>query len=108
MFISAKIIAFIVKAEKAKSETQYTSPEQYTPKQPTITVDKLNNVLTSRTLHDLTYKLDPLKKNLSESPITTLSHMNAMIILSNYYNLRTLTHNELLNHQKQYRQHLKI
>ena len=54
MFISAKIIAFMVNTEKAKSETQYTTPEHYTPKPPTTTTDKLNNVLTSRTLRDLT------------------------------------------------------
>ena len=56
---SAKVITFMVKAEKAMSETQYTTPEQYTPKQPTTTTAKINNVLTSRTLRDLTYKLDP-------------------------------------------------
>ena len=74
LFISAKVITFLVKAVKAQSETQYTSPEQYTPKQPTTTTDKLNNVLTSRTLRDLTYKLDPYKKNLSDSPLTKLTH----------------------------------
>ena len=64
----------MVKAEKAKSETQYTTSEQYTPKQSTTTTDKLNNVLTSRTLRDLTYKLDPNKKNPSDSPLTALTH----------------------------------
>ena len=59
LFISAKVITFMIKAEKAKSGKQYTTPEQYTPKQSTNTTDKLNNVLTSRTLRDLTYKLDP-------------------------------------------------
>ena len=82
LFISAEIIAFRVKAEKAKSGTQYTTPEQYTPKQPTTTTDKLNNVFTSRTLRDLTYKLHPYKKSPSDSPLTTLTHIpNAMIIL---------------------------
>ena len=75
MFISAKIIAVMVKAEKAKSGTQYTSPEQYTSKQRTTTTDKLNNVLTSRTLRDLTYKLDPFRKNHSDSPLATLTHI---------------------------------
>ena len=74
LFISAKVITSMVKAEKAKSEIQYTTPEQYTPKQPTTTTDKLNNVLTSRTLRDLTHKLDPYKKYLSNSPLTTLTH----------------------------------
>ena len=53
----------MVKTEEARSETQYTTPEQYTPKQPKITGDKLNNVLASRTLRDITYKLDPYKHN---------------------------------------------
>ena len=69
MFISAEVITLMVKAENAKSETQYT------PKQPTTTTNKLNNVLTSRTLRDLTYKLDPYKKNLSDSQLTTLTHI---------------------------------
>ena len=54
----------MVKAEKAKSETQYTTHEQYTPKQPATITDKHNNVLTSRNFRDLTYKLDPYKKIL--------------------------------------------
>ena len=36
---------------------------------------KLNNVLTSRTLRDLTYKLDPYKKNPSDSPLAALTHI---------------------------------
>ena len=75
MFISANSIAFMVKAGKAKYETQYTTPEQYTPKQPTTTTDKINNVLASRTLRDLTYKLDPYKNNPSDSQLTTLTHI---------------------------------
>ena len=75
MFISATINAFMVKAEKAKSETQYTTPEYFTPKSPTTTTDKLNNVLTSRTLPDLTHKLEPYKKNPSDSPLATLTHI---------------------------------
>ena len=65
----------MVKAEKPKSETQYTTPEQYTPKPPTTTTDKPNNVLTSRTLRDLTYKPDPYKKNHTHSSLTTLTHI---------------------------------
>ena len=64
----------MVKTEKARSEAQFTTPEQYTPKQPTTTTDNLNNVLTSRTLGDLTHKLDPYKKS-SDSPLTTLTHI---------------------------------
>ena len=68
------ISAFMAKTEKARSEAQYTTPEQYTPKQPRTTTDKLNNALTSRTLRDFTYKLDPYKKSLPDSPLTTLTH----------------------------------
>ena len=75
LFISAKVIALTAKAEKATSETQYTAPGQYTPKPPTTTTDKLNNILTSRTLRDLTYKLDPYKKNPTDSSLTTLTHI---------------------------------
>ena len=64
----------MVKAEKGRSETQYTTPEQNTPKPPTTTTDKLNNVLTSRTFRDLTYKLDPYRKNPTDSSLTTLTH----------------------------------
>ena len=65
----------MVKAEMAKSETQYTTSEHYTPKPSTTTTDKLNNVLTSRTLRDLTYKLEPYKKNPSDSLLATLTHI---------------------------------
>ena len=78
----------MVMAEKAKSQTQYTTPEQYTPKPPTTTTNKLNNVLTSRTLHDLTYKLDRTKRI---PQIFHLQHshtfLNAMTTLSICYNL---------------------
>ena len=65
----------MVKAETARSETQYTTPELYTPKQPTTTTDKLNNVLASRTLLDITHKLDRYKENHTDSPLATLSHI---------------------------------
>ena len=81
MFVSARVIALTVETEKVKSETQYTTSEHYTPKLPTTTTDKLNNVLKSRTLRDLTYKLEPCKKNPSDSPLATLAHLTAMITL---------------------------
>ena len=75
VFFSAKIIAFMVKAEKEKSEPKHTTLEHYTPKTPTTTTDKLNNVLTSRTLRDLTYELELYKKNPSDSPLATPTHV---------------------------------
>ena len=65
----------MVKAEPARSDTQYTTPEQCTPKQPTITTDKLDNVRASRTRRDITYKLDPYQQNLTGCPLTTLIHI---------------------------------
>ena len=65
----------MVTAEKTKSETQCTTPEQYTPKPPTTTTDKLNNALTSRKLRDFTYKLDSYEKNPTDSSLTTLTQI---------------------------------
>ena len=65
----------MVKAEKAETETQYTTLEHYPPKPTTTYTDKLNNVITSRTLRDLTYKLEPYRKNPSDSPLATLTHI---------------------------------
>ena len=108
LFISARHITFMVKAEKINLE-KYTTPEQYIPIQATTTTDKLNSVLTSRTLRDVTYKHDPYKKILR---IIHFQHShtisNVMIILSKYYNLWILTHKELLNHQKQYKHSPKL
>ena len=108
-FISAKVIAFMVKAEKAKSETQYTTPDQYTPKPPTTTTDKLDIVLTPRTLCNLTYKLDPYKKNPTDSPLTTLTHIlecydHTLKILQSL----DIDSQRITQSSKQYKQHLKI
>ena len=45
-----------------------TSPIQNTP-------DKLSSVMSNRTLRDLTNLLDQSKRNPSETPITTLTHI---------------------------------
>ena len=82
-----KVIAFMVKTEAASSEDKskseqytkhehYTRPEHYTPTQTTITTtDKLTNVLNSRTLCDITYKLDSYKNIPTHSSLTTLTHI---------------------------------
>ena len=64
----------MVKAGVARSDTHYTTPEQNTSKQPTITTAKLNKFLASRPLRDITYKLDP-KKNPLDSLLTTLTRI---------------------------------
>ena len=64
----------MIKAKAARSDTQYTTREQYYPKQRTITTDKLKNVLASRTLRDINYKL-AYKKNSTDSLFTTLTHI---------------------------------
>ena len=102
LFSSAQVIAFMVKAEAARSDTQYTTPDQYISKQPTITIGKLKTVLASRTLRDITYKLDPYKKNPADFLLTTLTHIldsNATITLSRYYSLWILTLWILTNHR---------
>ena len=82
LFISAKVIAFMVKTEAARYETQYNTPEQYTPKQPKITTDKLNNVLASRTFRDITYQHDPYTQSPSDSPLTTRHNHTLKILQS--------------------------
>ena len=93
----------MVKAETSQTETQCTNFEQYTPKQPETITYKLNIVLTSRTLRDITNKLDPYKQNPPDSPLTTLTHKRlATITLSKYYNLCILTYSVSHNHPKQF------
>ena len=109
LFISAKVNAFLVKAEKARSATQNTTPEQYTPKPPTTTTEKLNNVLTSRTHRDLTYKLDPHKKNPTDSSPTTPTHIlecydNTLKILESL----DIDSQRITQSSKQYKKHLNI
>ena len=94
LFISA-IIAFMVKAEAARSDTQYITPEQYTPKQQTITTDKLNDVLVPRTLRDITYKLDPYKKHPRDSPLAILTH-----ILECYHHTLNIIHSLDIDSQR--------
>ena len=67
-FISAKIISFLVQAEHKTKHKSHTSSIRRTP-------DKLLSVMNNRTLRDLTNLLDPYKRNLSETPITTLTHI---------------------------------
>ena len=51
-----------------KQNTSHTSPIRNTP-------DKLSSVMNNRTLRDLTNLLDPYKRNPSETPLTTLTHI---------------------------------
>ena len=68
LFISAKIISFMVQAEHETEHKSHTSPIRNTP-------DKLSSVMINRTLRDLTNLLDPYKRNPSDTPITTLTHI---------------------------------
>ena len=40
-----------------------------------IISDKLSSILNNRTFRDITQLLDPYKRNPSDSPITTLTHL---------------------------------
>ena len=78
LFISAKTISFMVQAEQKTEHKSHTSPIKNTP-------DKLSSVLNNRTLRDITNLLEPYKRNSSETPITTLTH-----ILHCYYRTHKL------------------
>ena len=68
LFISAKTISFMVQAEQKTEHKSHTSPIKNTH-------DKLSSVLNNRTLRDITNLLEPYKRNSSETPITTLTHI---------------------------------
>ena len=68
LFISAKTISFMIQAEHKTEHKSHTSPIRNTR-------DKLLTVMNNRTLRDLTNFLDPYKRNPSETPITTLTHI---------------------------------
>ena len=68
LFISAKTISFMVQSEHKTEHKSHTSPIRNTP-------DKLSSVMNNRTLPDITNLLDPYKRNPSETPITTLTHI---------------------------------
>ena len=72
LFIAAKTISFMVQAEQKTEHKSDSSPIKTTPV-------KLSFVLNNRTLRDITNLLDPCKRNSSETPITTLTH------ILNYY-----------------------
>ena len=78
LFISAEIISFMVQAEHKTEHKSHTSPIRNTP-------DKLSSVMNNRTLRDLTNRLDPYKRNPSETPITTLTHILQYNTYTQYY-----------------------
>ena len=57
----------MVQAEQKPEHKSHTSPIKNAP-------DKLSSVLNNRPLRDIT-KLEPYKRNSSETPITTLTHI---------------------------------
>ena len=68
LFISAKPISFMVQAEQKTEYKSHSSPIKKTP-------DKLSSVLNNRTLRDMTNLLEPFKRNPSETPLTTRTHI---------------------------------
>ena len=68
LFISAKVISFMVQTEHKTEHKSLTSPIRNTP-------DKLFSVLSNKTLRDITNLLDPYKRTPSETPLTTLTHI---------------------------------
>ena len=68
LFISAKTTSFMVQTEHKTEHKSDTSPIRNTP-------DNFSSVMNNRTLRDNTNLLDSSKRNLSETPITTLPHI---------------------------------
>ena len=68
LFISAKTISFMVQTEHKTEHKSHSSPIRNTP-------DKLSSVMNNRTLRDITHLLDTYKRNPSDTPITTLTHI---------------------------------
>ena len=68
LFSAAETISFMIQAEQKTEHKSHSSPIQNTP-------DKLASVLHSRTLRDITNLLDPYKRNPSDTPIITLTHI---------------------------------
>ena len=58
----------MVQAEPKTEHKSHSSPIKNAP-------DKLSSVLNNRTLRDMTNLLEPYKRNPSETPITTLTHI---------------------------------
>ena len=68
LFIAAKTSSFMVQAEQKTEHKSHSSPINNTP-------GKLSSVLNNGTLRDITNLLDSYKRNPSETPITTLTHI---------------------------------
>ena len=68
LFIAANTFSFMVQAEQKTEHKSPSSPLKNTP-------DKVSSVLNNRTLRDITNLLDPYKRNPSDTPITTLTHI---------------------------------
>ena len=87
----------MVQAEQKNEHKSHSSPIKNTP-------DTLSSVLNNRALRDMTNLLEPNKRNPSETPITTLTHIlhcyDRTHKLLQTFDLETL--NALLNHPKQF------
>ena len=73
LFIAAKIISLMVQTEQKHSD--HKSPTKSPIKQSQTTSEKLSIMLNNRTLKDITQKLNPYKRNPSDSKITTLNNL---------------------------------
>ena len=66
--LQQKTLFFMVQVEQKAEHKSHSSLIKNTPY-------KFSSVLNNRTLRDITNLLDPYKRNLSETPITTLTHI---------------------------------
>ena len=74
-FIAAKTISYMVHTEQKRPFQEHKSPTKSSSKLSQTTSEKLTTMLTNRTLKELTQMLDPYKRNPSDSPIATLTHL---------------------------------
>ena len=73
LFISAKTICYMVKTEQKSTEQKHSFQDKSPIKQ--TTSEKLSTMLNIRTLKHLTQMLEPYKRNPSDCPIATLTHL---------------------------------
>ena len=84
LFISAKIVSYMIQTEqKAEHKPPLIEHTSYIRN----TSEQLSSVFNKSTLRDITHLLDPYKRNSSDSPIITLTHIiHSLTEHTNSYN----------------------
>ena len=106
MFIAAKTISYTVQTEQNHTvQTEQKTllyQSEISSKIKQTTSEKLSNMLNNRTLKDFTQKLDPYKRNPSDSPLTTLNYLRhcydrtSQLLQTSNFRSRFPTYNTIL------------